>query len=124
EVYAPKLALEHRCARRKAAADLGVSARELVPHLLRGMADRLPRRADGTGAVVREAIDKARLQIFEQRSVATEALARAALERVGEDLRMEAGHRPRPVGRVEEPGAGSGWDKRLLSDDGHRHQPP
>ena len=30
EVFAPKLALEHRCARRKAAPDLGVSARELV----------------------------------------------------------------------------------------------
>jgi hypothetical protein len=65
EVFAPKLALEHSHARREPPPDLGVSVRELLPHLLRGMANRLPRRTDGTGAEVGEAIDKARLQVFQ-----------------------------------------------------------
>ena len=56
EVFAPKLALEHRCLSKGGAGSRGECARAR-PTPPSGMAD-LPRRTDGTGAVVRKPLTK------------------------------------------------------------------
>src|SRR5215212_2918972 len=103
EVLAPQLALEHRRARRQTLLDLGMARGEIVPDLARRVPRRVGRRPDRLQTVIREALDEAVLHVLEQPAVASQALAEAALERLGEELRVKARERPREVGPVEEP---------------------
>ena len=124
EVLPPQPPLEDGRTRLEPPLDLRIGSREPVPHVLRGMANRVLRRSHRAGAEVREPVHESRFQVLEQRPVTAQALAEPALERVREELGLEPRHRPRPVGRVEEPRSRPGRGEGLLSDDGHRHRPP
>ena len=103
EVLPPQLPLEHASRSSPAAAGSLGCWSELVPDLPRRMPTASFGAPTGRGAVVREPVHETDIQILEQRPVPAQALAEAALERFREELCLEARHRPRPVGRVEQP---------------------
>src|SRR5215207_9513459 len=90
QVLAPEPLVEHGPARPQPPPYFGVAPGDLLPNLLRRMTDRFLGRADRSRAVIGKAVDKRKLEVLEERPVATEALAEAAPEGVGEDLGMEA----------------------------------
>lgn len=98
EVLAPEPLLEHGLARPQPLPHLRVAPGDFLPNLLRRMTDRLLGGADRAWAVIGKAVDERELEVLEERSIATEALAEAAPEGLGEQLGVKARHGPRPVG--------------------------
>src|SRR3712207_3702200 len=105
QVLVPQLALDGHGARFQALGELRIGAPELVPDVLRWVADRILGRADRPRAVVGEAVDELTIEVVEEKPVALQGFPESANELLGEDLGLEAGYRSRPVGVVEGPGS-------------------
>src|SRR5829696_9813981 len=105
QVLAPQLALEDHGTRFQALGDFRIGAHQLVPDVLRWVANRILRRADRSWAIVREAVDELPMEVVEEKSISLQGFSESANELLGEDLGLEAGHRSCPVGVVEGPGS-------------------
>src|SRR5215211_574463 len=103
QVLAPQLALGGHGARFQALGDLLIGAHQLVPDVLRWVADRILGRADRPRAVVGEAVDELPIEVVEEKPIALQGFPEPTNELLGEDLGLEAGRRSRPVGVVEGP---------------------
>src|SRR5215217_7854840 len=121
QVLAPQLALEDHGTRFQALGDFRIGAHQLVPDVLRWVANRILRRADRSWAVVREAVDELPIEVVEEKPIALQGFSASANELLGEDLGLEAGHWARPVGVVERPGARPGGLKPRFRRDLHSY---
>src|ERR687883_1702868 len=97
QVLTPQLALEGHSARFQALGDLRIGAPELVPDVLRWVADRILGRADRPRAVVGEAVDELTIEVVEEKPVALQGFPEPTNKLLVEDLGLEAGRRSRPV---------------------------
>src|SRR5829696_7153903 len=121
QVLAPQLALEDHGTRFQALGDFRIGAHQLVPDVLRWVANRILRRADRSWAIVREAVDELPIEVVEEKSISLRGFSESANELLGEDLGLEAGHRSRPVGEVERPGSRPGGLKPWFRRDIHSY---
>src|SRR5918993_5190301 len=121
QVLAPQLALEGHGAGFQALGDFRIGAHQLVPDVLRWVANRILRRADRSWAIVREAVDELPIEIVEEKPIALQGFSESANELLGEDLGLEAGRRSRVVAVVEGPGSRPGGLELWFRRDTHSY---